>query len=159
MGTPWLVVSARSLESTRTRSSDPLPGLKLIGGLPLPAFGEALVSVRVLLPTMGWGGTTAWPVAGSRAASPNSAGLPALNGIAPARRSAPAILAVAASAMPESGLTLGPLAVDLADVAAASLAEAGFFVAFVLLGLLRFETMMSELRGNYWGKDLKLDLD
>ena len=60
-GTPWFVVSTRPPESTRTRSSGPLPGLKLTCGLPLPTFGEAFVSVSVLPPTIGCGGSTACP--------------------------------------------------------------------------------------------------
>jgi hypothetical protein len=42
----------------------------------------------------------------------------------------PAILAVAASAALESGFTLGPLAVDLADVDAAAFVEPGRFALF-----------------------------
>ena len=41
-------------------------GLKLICGLPLPTFGEALVSVSVLPETRGCGGSTVWPAAGTR---------------------------------------------------------------------------------------------
>src|SRR6187397_3045375 len=84
MNTPWLVVSARPDESTRTRSSGPLPGLKLIGGLPLPTFSDELDSDSVLAPTIGWGGSTLCPTAGSLDASPYSLGFAALKGIAAA---------------------------------------------------------------------------
>jgi hypothetical protein len=50
-----------------------------------------------------------------------------LKGIPPASASAPAIFAVAESTTPDCGFKLGPLAVDFAEVAAASLDEAGFF--------------------------------
>ena len=95
-GTPWLVVSTRPPESTRTRSSGPLPGLKLACGLPLPTFTDALVSVSVLPVTIGCGGSTVWPVAGWRP-RPEFDGFAALKGNAAATASVPAILAVAAS--------------------------------------------------------------
>src|SRR4030095_2396509 len=113
IGTPWLVVRTRPLESVRTRSSEALPGLKLICGLPAPTFCEALISVGVIPATTGCGGSTACPTEGLRARSPNSLGFAALNGNAEATASVPACFAVAAS---ETSATpcAGPLAVERA---------------------------------------------
>src|SRR4030088_1958210 len=87
-GTPWFVVSARPLESTRTRVSEAAAGLKLSGGVPEPTFGDGLVSVSVLPATRGSGGSTLWPTAGE---SPESSeGFAALNGNAAASASVPA---------------------------------------------------------------------
>jgi hypothetical protein len=108
-------VSTRPLDSTRTRSSGPFPGLKLICGLPLPTFCDALDSLSVLAPTIGCGGSIAWPIAAPP--SPNSDGFAALWGIAADRASVPAILAVAISVM-SAALPLrdGPLIVERAEV-------------------------------------------
>jgi len=76
--------------------------LKLICGLPLPTFGEAFVSVSVLPETRGCGGSTVWPAAGVRAASPNSLGLAALKGNCDATSSVAASFAVAASWMADT---------------------------------------------------------
>src|SRR4030095_13441008 len=113
MGTPWFVVRTRPPESVRTRSSDALPGLKLICGLPLPTFCEALISVSVRAETSGCGGATAWPTAGSRARSLNSLGFAALKGNAEATASVPACFAVAASEISDTP-GAGPLAVERA---------------------------------------------
>src|SRR5688572_15699272 len=126
MGTPWLVVSGRPLESTRTRSSGPTVGLKLICGLPLPTFADPWLSVMVLAPISGSDGSTAWPVAGRAAAAPNSVGLAALKANAAATASVPAILAVSKS-LTSVGPTLreGPLIVardELRDASAKALA-------------------------------------
>src|SRR5687768_5265473 len=124
IGTPWLVVSTRPPESTRTRSSGPTVGLKLTCGLPRPTFSDAFTSVSVLPPTIGCGGSTACPCGGAIAASPNSPGLAALCGIADASASAPAIFAVAASEMASAPpLRVGPLTVALADDLAAARVE------------------------------------
>ena len=88
-------------------------GLKLICGLPLPTFGEAFVSVSVLPETRGCGGSTVWPAAGVRAASPNSLGLAALKGNCDATSSVAASFAVAASWMADTPDD-GPLTVDRA---------------------------------------------
>ena len=93
-----LVVSARPPESTRTRSSGPLAGLKLICGLPLPTFsrrvglGERAAADHRMRRLDSLAGCV-----GSRAASPNSDGFAALYGNAAATASVPATLAVAAS--------------------------------------------------------------
>src|SRR5512134_2784457 len=114
----------RAPESTRTRSRGPTVGLKLDCGLPLPTFSDALVSVSVLPVTIGWGGSTAWPVAGCIAASPNSEGLARLCGIEAARASVPAIFAVAASEMAASlTLRVGPLMVEREEALAALAAD------------------------------------
>src|ERR1700738_3032649 len=76
-GTAWFVVSARPLESTRTRFSESEAGLKLNGGLPEPTLGDGLVSVSVLASTLGSGGSTLWPTAGDRPLPGNSEGLAA----------------------------------------------------------------------------------
>src|SRR5687768_13995525 len=126
----------RPPESTRTRSSGPTVGLKLNCGLPLPTFSEALTSVSVLPVTIGCGGSTDCPCGGSRAASPNSAGLAALCGIDAATISVPAIFAVAASVMPAAALLrVGPLTVLFAEDfdAAAVEGEADFFFGATLL--------------------------
>ena len=123
-GTPWLVVSTRPPESTRTRSSGPFVGLKLICGLPLPTFSDAFVSVSVLPVTIGCGGSTLCPVGGCIAASPNSPGLAALYGIELASVSVPAIFAVAASVISAADpLCEGPLIVDRAVDFAAVVAD------------------------------------
>src|SRR5688572_13881366 len=114
--TPWLVVRARPEESTRVRSSGPLPGLIPTWGLPWPAFMDALTSERVLPPTIGSRGSWAWPTAGSADALPNSEGFALLHGKAAASSSVPAILAVARSGLASKLVfRVGPLTVDLAD--------------------------------------------
>ena len=60
-GTPWLVVSARPVESTRTRSSGPASGFWPMVGAPLPVLSEPLASLTVLEPTIGSSGLTDAP--------------------------------------------------------------------------------------------------
>src|SRR3977135_4518373 len=79
-GTPWFVVSARPLESTRTRFSEAAAGLKLSWGVPEPTFGDGVISVSVLPASRGSGGSTHWPVAGDWPSPVNSEGFAALNG-------------------------------------------------------------------------------
>src|SRR3984885_6243436 len=94
--TPWLVVSARPPESTRTRSSEAVVGLEPAVGLPEPSLGDALLSLSVLPLTAGSDGLNELPVAATGGA-PNSDGLAALKGNFAARASVPASFAVAAS--------------------------------------------------------------
>src|SRR5262245_5135160 len=106
--TPWLVVSARSLESTRTRSSDPLVAL-LPSAAPVPAFGEAFPSVSVLAVTSGRSGFACCVTCGR--ASPYSPAFDALYGNAAASASVPASLAAAGSPLALGDPRDGPLAV------------------------------------------------
>ena len=80
-GTPWLVVSARPVESTRTRSSGPTVGFWPMFGPPLPTLSDPFSSVTVLAPTIGSAGLTDAPSGGASAASGSySAALFGLNG-------------------------------------------------------------------------------
>src|SRR5687767_15726524 len=89
----------------------------LSGGLPLPTFSDALVSVSVLAPTDGSGGSADWPRAGLAAASPNSEGFAALKGNSAASCCVPASFRVAGSEIASRPAFLaGPLAVERADV-------------------------------------------
>jgi hypothetical protein len=80
-----------------TRFKEAELGLNPMGGFPDPTLGDALTSVSVLPKTMGRGGSTAWPVAGSFAASANSDAFAAFEEKAAATVSAPNSFAVAAS--------------------------------------------------------------
>src|SRR6185503_18792480 len=117
----------RSEAATRKRASTQ-DGLKLACGLPLPTFCEAFVSDKVLPPSIGSAGSTAWPLKGSRAAAPNSDGFAALYGNAAVRASTPATLAMAACLdFAALALRVGPLTVERADVS----------LAFATLDVLR----------------------
>src|SRR5688572_14555814 len=97
-GTPWLVVSTRPDESTRTRSSGAIVLFLPIGGLPLPTFSEPFVSVTVLDPTIGSGGTIEGPSGGAVAAAGSySSALFGLNGKLAATSCVPTSFAVSAS--------------------------------------------------------------
>src|SRR5689334_1977353 len=111
--TPWLVVSSRPPESTRTRLSDAAAGLKPCGGAPEPAFGEALCSVSVLELTAGSVDCALAPVA---AESENSDVFAALNGNCPATPStALSFCATAAAAASSEGCALAPPTVGAPD--------------------------------------------
>ena len=60
-GTPWFVVSAWPVESTRTRSSEPIVLLSPTTGPPLPTLSDGWRSVTVLAPTMGSSAIADWP--------------------------------------------------------------------------------------------------
>ena len=111
-GTPWLVVSARAVESTRTRSSGPTSGLWPMFGEPLPVFSLPFASVTVLEPTIGSAGLTKAPAGGASAACGSySLALFGLNGKAAAR--SPVAAAFSASVSPGVGASgwLGPATV------------------------------------------------
>ena len=81
--------------------------------MPLPALIEALVSDKVLPPTIGSRGFSACPTAGSRAALPNSEAFALLWVKAAASSSVPAIFAVARSGLASKlAFRAGPLTVD-----------------------------------------------
>ena len=113
MGTPWLVVSARPAESTRTRSSGAAAGF-VPGVGRSPVLADAFFSDSVLAPT-GSSGSTFWPICGSADALPYSLGFAALNGNASATIS---VAARCISASSEGGRALrfeGPLTVERDD--------------------------------------------
>ena len=104
IGTPWFVVSTRSPESTRTRSSEPIVSFEPTGGVPLPVLSDAFSSVTVLPVTSGSRGFAVGPGAGRSAASgSNSRGLLALYGKADASSSVPAIFAARVGAVTRVG--------------------------------------------------------
>ena len=89
---------AGPLESTRTRSSGRLPGLMPRFGLPSPTLADGVRLGQRAAGDRGGAGLTVAPGCGSRAASPCSPALLALNGMAAARTtSVPAALRVRAS--------------------------------------------------------------
>ena len=63
-GTPRFVVSVCPLESVRARSSESVPGFAPRFGLPVPAFGDAIVSVTVLPVARTSGGGVVAPFGG-----------------------------------------------------------------------------------------------
>src|SRR5688500_18298908 len=112
MVTPWLVVRARSVESTRTRSTGPAAGFRPMFGPPLPAFTDPLSSVTVLAPTIGSAGLTDGPSGGASAASGSySADLVGLKGKVDARSCVPAVFSATISPAPEASGSAGPLTV------------------------------------------------
>src|SRR5688572_8060567 len=107
-GTPWLVVSARSVESTRTRSSGTLVLLLPTVGLPLPSLSEPCDSVTVLEPASGSSGLRWAPDSGATAVSGSySPALLALNRSAAAARSAARSFSPASAAMRLWSASLG----------------------------------------------------
>ena len=116
--TPWFVVRTRPPESTRTRSSGRLPGLNPARA-DVPAFSDSLLSVSVLPVAAGSDGALATPSGGTRARSPCSASLLALNGMCAASACVAAILATCASPAarrPAKSACDGPLTVERALV-------------------------------------------
>ena len=125
-GTPWLVVSPWPVESTRTRSSGRLPGLKPCCGLPLPTFADAAVSLSVLPVTSRFAGAVCAPTGGCSARFPCSTALLALKGIAAARSLVAANFAAAAAAPFAAEVPCRePPAVDFADALAGDLFAGG----------------------------------
>src|SRR6478735_195053 len=136
-GTPWLVVSTRSAESARTRSSGVLVVLSPIGGAPDPTLGEGLTSVSVLPVAAGSRGAWCAPSRGVRAASPYSPALVRFSGMAAASSPVTAILREAASlGSRRLALVEGPLTVEREEERASSGLFAGRMTdRFVLLRL------------------------
>src|SRR6188768_4580645 len=111
-GTPWLVVSTRPVESTRTRSSGPTVGFWPMCGPPLPTLSEPLTSLTVLAPTIGSAGLTDAPLGGASAASGSySAALFGLKANADATSWVPAAFSAAISPDPDVSGSAGPLTV------------------------------------------------
>src|SRR5688572_17343365 len=112
MATPWLVVSVRPVESTRTRSRGPAVGFCPMFGAPLPTLSDPLSSVTVLAPTIGSAGLTEAPSGGASAASGSySAALFGLNGNADATSCVPAAFSAMRSPAPDASGSAGPLTV------------------------------------------------
>src|SRR5688572_28383056 len=112
MATPWLVVSVRPVESTRTRSRGPAVGFCPMFGAPLPTLSDPLSSVTVLAPTIGSAGLTDAPSGGASAASGSySAALFGLKGKADARSCVPAAFSARMSPAPDAPGSAGPLTV------------------------------------------------
>jgi len=100
----------------------------------LPTFTEVFLSVSVLPLTIGWGGSTVWPVAGFCAFGPNSVGFAELNGNAATTASMPAIFVVEALvASSEMVLRVGPLIVERAEVRVATVVTGATVLARLLL--------------------------
>src|SRR5689334_10556043 len=107
--TPWFVVRPRPPESTRTRDSRSLPGLKpATAGLPV--FGVALLSVNVLAATFGSNSSTLCLTGGRSDSLPYSLRFAALNGNLSAPLSVASSLA-AAKSPPARDRRDGPLTV------------------------------------------------
>jgi hypothetical protein len=105
------VVSGRAVESTRTRSSGVFAGLNPSFGGPSPALGEAFASVSVLAVTLGLATSLIAPCGGVAAASPYSAALVALKGVASTSSSVLASFWARASSAPAASACEGPLTV------------------------------------------------
>src|SRR5688500_14383260 len=112
MGTAWFVVSARSVESTRTRSSGPVVGFLPIPAPPPPTLSDAVRSVTVLAPITGSARWRDAPTDGSSAASASySAAFPELNGNADATSAVRAAFRARISAAPDASGAAGSLTV------------------------------------------------
>src|SRR5688572_24432256 len=112
IATPWFVVSSRSVESTRTRSSGPTVGFWPMLGPPLPTFSDPFSSLTVLAPAIGSEGLTDAPTGGASAASGSySAALLGLNTKAAAMSCVALAFFAAASPAPEASGSAGPLTV------------------------------------------------
>src|ERR1044072_8225373 len=127
IGCPKFVVRARPPESTRTRSSGSLPGLRPRRAW-VPTLGDVASSLSVLAVTSWLGGSAVAPGGGTRAASPYSLPLLSLNGKAAGRSCVSVILRAAGSALLRGGPLRGPLTVDFAG-AAERLADGFCFLA------------------------------
>src|SRR4030095_1918104 len=112
MGTPWLVVSTRSVESTRTRSSGPTVGFWPMLGPPLPTLSDPFSSVTVLAPAIGSDGFTDAPSGGASAAAGSySAALLGLKVKAEATSCVAAAFSAVTSPRPDASGSAGPLTV------------------------------------------------
>ena len=106
IGTPWLVVSARPLESTRTRSSGPLPGL-MPGSAAASDFLRCIALGQRARADARIGRLDRLPCCRRRRASPNSLGFAALNGNASASASVPPSSPLRHCATGPSGAAMG----------------------------------------------------
>src|SRR5687767_13787229 len=132
IGTPWLVVSTRPVESTRTRSSGPTVGFCPMLGPPLPTLSDPFSSVTVLAPTIGSADLTEAPFGGVTITSWSySAALFGLKGNADATSCAPAAFSARTSPAAEVSGSAGPLTV-------ARLFRAVLLVLLVVLFLTDF---------------------
>src|SRR5688572_10497805 len=105
---------ARSVESTRTRSSGPIVPLCPMLGSPLPTFSDPCPSLTVLAPAIGSFGFTATPTGGASAASGSySAALFWLKANDDATSCVAAAFSAAMSPAPDASGSAGPLTVVL----------------------------------------------
>src|SRR4051812_19879995 len=83
--TPWFVVNACPVLSTRTRSSGSMALLTPIDGTPVPTLSDWAASLSVLAPASGDDGAWVTPADGVRAGSPDSDDLIGFDGVSAAR--------------------------------------------------------------------------